>query len=328
VARLKLTVGISSYDHVRDLFTREYMPEGLSLRQLDLPVEELFYRFITWREWEVSEISFGKFVAMRAAGDESLVGIPVFPSRVFRHSAMFVRADSPLEHPSELRGLRIGIPEWVQTAGIYMRGTLADEFGVGLTEVRWVQAGVNQAGRVEKVKLNLPDGVQYSSRPDASLAELLVKGEIDAVFSAHPPDGTSGPEPAIRPLFRDPHAAELASWREHGVYPIMHTVAIRRDVIDRNPWVARSLFKGFELAKQRSIARLHSRTISYFPVPWISEHAADFVPDGADPWPYHVEPNRRVLETFLRNCGEQGLLPAPLAPEDLFWPGIDSGYRV
>ena len=328
MARLKLTVGISSYDHVRDLFTREHMPEGLSLRQLDLPVEELFYRFIKWREWEVSEVSLAKFVAMKAAGDESIVGIPVFPSRMFRHSAMFVRAGSSLEHPSDLRGLSVGIPEWAQTAGVYIRGTLGDEFGVGLSDVRWVQAGVNQPGRVEKVSLNLPPDVEYASRPDASLAELLAKGEIDAVFSAHAPDGTGGTAPAIRPLFRDPHAAEIASWREHGVYPIMHTVAIRSDVLDRDAWVARSLFKGFELAKQRSIERLNSRTISYFPVPWISEHAAGIWPDGGDPWPYHVEPNRHVLETFLRYCHEQGLLASPLKPEALFTPAIDDGYRV
>lgn len=327
MSRLTLTVGISSYDHVRDLFAREHMPEGLSLRHLDLPVEEIFYRFIKHREWEVSEISFAKFVAMKAAGDESITGIPVFPSRMFRHSAMFVRADSPLEHPGELRGRTVGIPEWAQTAGIWLRGTLGDEFGVGLPDVRWVQAGVNQPGRVEKVAFTLPPGVEYASRPDASLAQLLTSGEVDAVFSAHPPDGTGGPDPAIRPLFRDPHAAEVASWREYGVYPIMHTVAIRSDVLDRDPWVARSLFKGFENAKQRSLERLRAHTISYFPVPWIAEHAASVWPDG-DPWPYHVEPNRHVLETFLRYCREQGLVSAPLKPEALFTSAIDAGYRV
>jgi 4,5-dihydroxyphthalate decarboxylase len=328
VTLLTLTVGISSYDHVRDIFTREHMPEGLSLRQLDLPVEELFYRFIKHREWEVSEISFAKFVAMKASGDESITGIPVFPSRMFRHSAMFVRADSPLEHPSQLRGLRVGIPEWAQTAGIWLRGTLGDEFGVGLPDVRWVQAGVNQPGRTEKVAFALPPGTDYTSRPDASLAQLLTSGEVDAVFSAHAPDGTDGPEPAIRSLFRDPHAAEVASWREYGVYPIMHTVAIRSDVLERDPWVARSLFKGFEAAKNRSVERLRSRTISYFPAPWIAEHATASWPADGDPWPYHVEPNRHVLETFLRYCHEQGLTESPLKPEALFTPAIDAGFRV
>lgn len=326
---LVLTMGMSSYDHVRDLASGAVRPEGVTIRHLELPVEEIFYRFIKWREFDVSEISLAKFSTMVAQGDDSLVGIPVFPSRVFRHSSMYVRADSDLHTPEQLRGARIGIPEWAQTASVYSRGLLVHDYGVPLTEVSWVQAGVNQPGRREKVAFDLPPGVSYTAAPDRSLDDLLAAGDIDAMFSAHPPESFLREDGGTRRLFADPESAEREYWARTGVHPIMHTVAIRREIVDAHPWVPMTLYKAFCAARDRSIRRIRDYTLSSVPVPWLPRYVADLWPDaGADPWPYGVEGSRTTLDVFLQYAHEQGLHARRLTPEELFSPHIDAGFRV
>jgi len=328
--RLTLSMGIGHYDHVADLLSGAVQCEGLDLRHLELPVEEVFHRFIKYREWDVSEISMAKFSALVSQGDDSLVGIPVFPSRMFRHSSMYVRADSGITDPAQLAGKRIGVPEWAQTAAVYSRGVLTHEYGVPLSDVRWVQAGVDQPGRKEKVRLHLPEGVTCTPDPQHSLSELLLAGQLDAVFSAHPPSCfLQRPDEVVR-LFADPPGVERKSWGVTGVFPIMHAVVIRRDVVDAHPWVPVTLFNGFQRAKRRSIERLTDMTVSRFPVPWIQsyvEQSWSRFPEG-DPWPYGVEANRVTLETFLRFGHEQGVLARPVDPDEMFSPKIKDAFRI
>src|SRR6202158_3763026 len=179
-ARLHLTLATTDYDHVRDLTNGVVRAEGIVLTGFVLPVEEIFFRFIKNREWDVSEMSFGKFIAFAAQANSPFIGIPVFPSRVFRHSAFYVRADRGIKSPKDLEGKTVGIPEWAQTAGIYARGFLSETAGVDLTKIKWVQAGMNEAGREEKVGFTLPKGIQYSQRRDTSISAMLLSGEIDA----------------------------------------------------------------------------------------------------------------------------------------------------
>src|SRR3981081_2273642 len=200
-------MAISRYDHVRDLTSGTVRAEGIDLTTLNLPVEEIFYRFLHHREWHVSELSLAKYVALRAAGDESICAIPVFPSRVCRHSSIFVRPDGPRQ-PAQLAGARIGVPEWAQTASVYTRSLLMHEWGVPLTDVHWVQAGVNQPGRREKVELHLPPGVTLSSVTDRSLDEMLHAGDLDAVFPAPPPASFERGDPGIVRLFADHEPGE------------------------------------------------------------------------------------------------------------------------
>jgi 4,5-dihydroxyphthalate decarboxylase len=323
MTRVRLSIGISDYDHVRDLFSGAVRAEGLDLVHLDLPIEEIFHRFLHHREWDVSEISLAKYSAMVSRGDTSLVGIPVFPSRVFRHSSMYVRADSGIEHPEQLRGRRVGVPEWAQTAAVYSRGLLVHEYGVPLAEVEWFQAGVNQPGRKEKVNLSLPAGVRCTPVPDRSLSEMLVSGDLDAVFSAHPPDCFEHGDGSVVRLFRDTETVERDYHRRTGIFPIMHTVVIRREVAERDPWIPSTLYKAFEAAKERSLARLHDKTISRFPVRWHADPGP-----AADGWPYGVAGNRTTLEAFLGFAREQGVLGAEVRPEQLFAPSIDGGFRI
>ena len=327
--RLRLTLAIGEYDHVRDLCTGAVRAEGITVTPLHLPTEEIFHRFTRYREWDVSEMSFAKYAALRSRGDDSLEAIPVFPSRMFRHSSIYVRTDGPVRTPADLLRRRAGVPEWAQTAAVYTRGLLADRYGLDLRAIEWVQAGVNEPGRAEKVALSLPEGLRLTPRPDTSLEALLHGGGIDAMLSAHPPAAFEAGAPWIRRLFDDPEAEERAYHAETGIFPIMHVVVLRRAVLDRFPWAARNLYDAFEQAKRRSQARMLEFTASRIPLPWAPYRAAAAqAAFGGDPWPYGVEPNRVTLEAFLGWAAEQGVAARHMPPAELFAPETLTAVRV
>jgi 4,5-dihydroxyphthalate decarboxylase len=328
-ARLHLTMATADYDHIRDLVHGVVRADGIALTPFVLEVEEIFHRFIKHLEWDVSEVSFAKYASLTAQGAAPMVAIPVFPSRVFRHSSLYVRSDRGIADPKDLEGRTIGIPEWAQTAGIYARGLLAEYYGVDLRKIRWVQAGVNQPGRAEKVELKLPAGIRYETRPDASLSELLVTGEIDAVMSARVPSAFAQGKANIDRLFPDYRNEEMRYFEQTGIYPIMHTIAIRRAVFERHPWVAMNLFKAFEEAKRRSAARVADVTAARIPLPWSAALAAEFAEKfGPDLFPYGIEANRPTLDAFCRFAHDQGVTPRRLSPEDLFPREVRSAAKV
>ncbi|MFQ5765774.1 MAG: hypothetical protein ACE5GT_12675 [Rhodospirillales bacterium] len=329
MGKLRITIATSDYDHVRDLAMGRVAAEGIDINYLNFTVEEIFYRFTLNREWEVSEMSLAKFVAQVAGEAPDITGIPVFPSRVFRLSSIYLRKDKGITGPEQLRGKKVGVPEWAQTAAVYTRGYLVHEVGVALAEIDWVQAGVNEAGRVEKVKLNLPKGVRYTSVPDKSLSEMLLASELDAVMTAHPPICFDERHPDIVRLFPDYREAEEAYYERTGIFPIMHVIAIRKDVLKKNPWVARNLFTAFEEAKERSIKRALEVTASRFPIPWGADYAAKMKRKFAEGYfAYGVEPNRATLEAFLLYAHEQGVSARRLAPEELFPKAVQGRYKV
>jgi 4,5-dihydroxyphthalate decarboxylase len=329
VARLVLSIAISDYDQVRDLTEGRIRPEGITLLPMRFAVEEIFFRFVKFREWEVSELSFAKYVSLRSQGDESIVGIPVFPSRMFRHSSIYIRADGPVSRPEDLAGRRVGVPEWAQTAAVYSRGALARQFGVDLRSIHWVQAGVNEPGRVEKVALALPDGLTLERRPDTSLDAMLLAGEVDAVLSAHPPRSFLAGDPRVLRLFPDPESIERQFFATTGVFPIMHLIGIRAEVVQRFPWVCGNLFAAFDAAKQAAVARAREFTASRLPFAW-AQPAADRAAAlmGGDPWPYGIEANRTTLEAFCTWAAEQGVAHRRLAPEELFPPEVQAQVRI
>jgi 4,5-dihydroxyphthalate decarboxylase len=257
------------------------------------------------------------------------VAIPVFPSRTFRHSALYVRSDGPVGDPRALAGGRIGVPEWTQTATVWVRGMLQDDYGVELKDVQWFQGGTNEPGRTEGVSVDLPPGVTVTPVPDRSLNDMLLAGELDAVIAAHPPDEFTRSSGRIVRLFGDYRTVEEAYFGDTGVFPIMHVIAIRRDVHDAHPWVALNLYTAFEEAKRRSLARALDLNAPRFPVPWgpaNAQRAAETF--GPDFWPYGIEPNRPTLEAFLGYAHEQGVCAQLLAPEDLFVPQVRETFRV
>jgi 4,5-dihydroxyphthalate decarboxylase len=324
-----LTLAISPYDHVEDLVAGRIVPEGIRLTCLTLPVEEIFFRFLKYREWDVSELSLAKYASLISQGDDSLTALPVFPSRIFRHSSIYVRRDGPVRSPQDLAGKRIGLPEWAQTAAVYSRGFMMHQYGIDLAGIGWLQAGVNELGRAEKVALNLPPGIRLTPLPDRTLSQMLVEGEIDAVLSARPPGCFESGHPNVTRLFEDYVTAEANYYRETGIFPIMHVLALKRATVKAQPWIAMSLLKAFEEAKRRSVARALEVTAPRFPIPWCFEHARRAQElFGSDYWPYGVEANRTTLEAFLQYAYEQGICHRQLTPEDLFPEQVLQRVRI
>lgn len=330
MTRLPLTMAIGPYDHVRDLATGIVRCEGVDLNILEMPVEEIFHRFIAHRQFDVAEVSLAKLSALRAAGDDGLVGLPVFPSRMFRHSSIYVRRGSGLESPTELAGLRVGVPEWAQTAAVYSRGLLQHHYGVDLRSVTWVQAGVNEPGRREKVGLRLPEGVVVDRRRGDTLSGLLLDGEVDAVLSAHAPDCFYDRPDQVTRMFEDAREVEQEYFASTGIFPIMHAVAIRRELVDANPWLPSSLYKAFIEARDRGVARARETAASFAPIPWMASHLREVerVMNSGELWPYGIEANRRTLESFLQFGLEQGVLSAPLEVTELFASAVEDTFRV
>jgi 4,5-dihydroxyphthalate decarboxylase len=335
MSKLRLTLGISDYDHVRDLTSGTVTAQGIDLLPLDLVVEEIHFRFTAFREWDVSEMSLGKYISLVSQGEPPMVAIPVFPNRAFRHSSIYVRRDAELTDPTQLAGRRVGVPEWAQTAGIYARGFLAHQYGVPLSAIDWWQAGVNQPGRAEKVELRLPRDIRLHRVADRSLTEMLLAGDLDAVMTAHPPEppdglpsqGGAGPE--IIRLFVNAAAVEEAYWRATGIFPIMHVVAIKREVYAQYPWVAMNLFKAFDEARRRSVRRAFDVMASRFPVPWMADYAGRWRElFGGEYFPYGLEANRVTLGAFCDYAHEQGVCHRPVTPEELFAPEVLRAFRI
>jgi 4,5-dihydroxyphthalate decarboxylase len=271
-------------------------------------------------------MSMGKYVSLRSQEDNSIAAIPVFPSRVFRQSMIYVREGGKIDRPEQLKGRRIGIPEWAQTAVIYSRGYLVHQAQVPLASVEWVQAGVNEAGRVEKVKPKLPDGVRLRPEPQHSLNDMLLAGDIDAVLSARPPRGFGS---GIRRLFPDYEAVEAAYFRETGIFPIMHVIVIKTEVLERHPWLAMSFYKAFEEAKRRSVERLSDITASHAPFPWLPPYTERMKAlFGEDIWPYGLEKNRTTLQAFVDFAFEQGVCHRRLELEELFPKQVLTSFKV
>lgn len=326
---LELTLAVNDYDHVRDLVSGAVPVQGVDLTCLRYSIEELFFRFTRMREWHVSELSLAKYASLRAAGDESVVAIPAFPSRTFRHSSIFVRGDGPVDDPRALAHGRIGVPEWTQTATVWGRGLLDEHYGVMLEEVEWVQAGTNEPGRIEGLPIETPDGITVTRVPDRCLNDLLVAGELDAVIAAHPPTGFHDGTGRVVRLFSDYRAVEEEYFRATGVFPIMHVVVLRGDVHEAHPWVAMNLLTAFEEAKRRSLERALDSNTPRFPVPWgfaNAEAAQELF--GCDLWPYGIDPNRTTLEKFLQYAHHQGVCARQLEPEELFAPQVQLTFRV
>jgi len=329
MARLKLTLATADYDHIRDLSTGLVQPEGIDLTCLVMQIEEMFFRFINYREFDVSEMSMGKYTALASQDDKRFWAIPVFPSRIFRHSSIYIRTKGSVRQPSDLVGKRVGVPEWAQTAAVYSRGALMHQYGIDLASINWVQGGVNDAGRTEKVALQLPNGVKLERVTDRSLDDMLLAGELDAVLTAHPPESYEHGNPEVTRMFEDFVPVETEYYRQTGIFPIMHVIAMKRELVEEYPWMPMQLYKAFEEAKARSVARMLELTAPRVPIPWCYAHTANAQKlFGEDHWPYGIEANRRTLDAFLQYGFEQGVCRRRLQPEELFPPQMQKSFKV
>src|SRR6266446_760037 len=306
--KIKLTIATTDYDHFRDFRAGAVQAEGIEHIWLTLGHHEIFSRFTFNREWDVTELSFAKFSAQVTRPDSDIIGLPVFASRLFRFGSFYVNRKSGIKTAADLKGKSIGSPEWAHTAAVYMRGWLHHEAGVKLQDVHWYQAGANEAGRIEKVELNLPPGVKLTRVADKSLSEMIASGEIDCALIARPPNSFLAAHPDVVRLFPNYLEMEEAYYEQTKVWPIMHIIAIQRRVLDEHPWVARNLYNAFVESKRRSLERLLDPAVSRYPLAWLATYArkmADLF--NGDPFPYGIEENRPTLEQFLRYTREQGI---------------------
>lgn len=328
--KLHLTVACGDYDRTKALQDGAVQPEGIRLNYLPLQAEEIFWRMGGHREFDASEMSLSNHITLVSRGNSPFVAIPIFPSRYFRHSCIFINTDSGIKRPEDFKGKKIGAPEYSITAAVWIRGMLQDEYGVRTHEMQWFVGGQEAPGRKERVALKLPPEIRVSPiADDKTLNGLLESGELDGLISARAPSCFVKGSPKIRRLFPNYKEVEMDYYKRTKIFPIMHVLVIRRDVYEQHPWVARSLYKAFCEAKDRAIQAMHITNTLACTLPWLFAEI-DLLKQvfGSDWWPYGIEPNRPLLETLIRYMGEQGLIDRPLKVEEVFAANVAGEFKI
>lgn len=317
MARLHLTMACAEYDRTRPLMDGTVKPEGVELNCIQLGWEEMFYRMGRFREFDVSEFSCSTYTALKGRG-EDLVGIPVFPSRMFRHSCIYVHTGSGIAKPQDLKGRRVGVPKYHMTAAVWIRGMLHDEYAVAPQDMLWFEGG--EAAHVKEVDHHLPPSVRKEQVPGTKvLGDMVAAGELDAFVGARMPKAFAAGAPGIRRLFPNYREAEKAYFQKTGLFPIMHVVVIRGDLARQHPWLPASLYNAFCRAKEAAYQRMAEAGALVHALPWLlAELEETKALMGQDPWPYGVAANRKTLETLCRYTFDEGLAPKRLRAEDMF----------
>jgi 4,5-dihydroxyphthalate decarboxylase len=315
----KLSLACSECDRTQGLRDGSVPVEGVDLTCIGLPVEEVFYRMLRYREFDAAEISLSSYL-LSLEQDAPFVAIPAFPSRMFRHSGIYVNSQNGIEGPADLMGRTVGVAEYQLTANVWIRGILAEHYGVPVASVSYVTGGLHAPGRREKIPLSLPADIRIEPIPEGkTLAQMLVDGEIDALYTPRTPAPFAAGRPEVRRLFPDAGLEEERYFAATGVFPIMHTVVLRRDRYEESRWLARALLKAFEQARRQAMDGIDETASLRYMVPWLHEEVARTrAVLGEDYWPYGIGPNIGPLETFLRYAAEQGLATRPFSPADLF----------
>ena len=322
MAKLKLTFGCWNYDRTRALMDGSVQPDGIDLNYLNMPVEETFFRMLRHQEFEVAEMSLSSYSVSMFREPRPFVAIPVFPSRFFRHSCIYVNASAGIREAKDLIGKRVGTPEYQMTAPVWIRGILQDHYAVPVDSVTYFTGGEESPGRSEKLKLTLPPNIRVEQiGPDQTLAQMLHSGEIDALYTARMPSSFLKGDGKVKRLFEDFEPVERNYFKETGIFPIMHTIAIKREVYEANRWVAQSLTKALKESQRRTYDDLADTAALKVMLPWLTAHVEQVKREmGDDFWPYGLKKNEATLRTFLRYHFEQGLSPRLLEPRELFAP--------
>ncbi|HXX83639.1 MAG TPA: ABC transporter substrate-binding protein [Casimicrobiaceae bacterium] len=328
--RLRLSLACWNYDRTRALMDGSVRPDGIDLTYLNLPVEETFFRMLRHREFDVAEMSLSSYTVSMFREPRPFVAIPVFPSRFFRHSCIYVNASAEIRQPKDLIGKRVGTPEYQMTAPVWIRGILSDHYGVPVDSVSYHTGGLEETGRSEKLKLDLPPNIRIVPIGEAqTLSAMLASGEIDALHTARMPSTFVTGGGKVKRLFENYVEVEQQYYRDTGIFPIMHTVVIRREVYEKNRWVAQALYKAFVAAQKRTYEDLYVTAALKAMLPWLTAHVEQTrALMGEDYWPYGFEPNRKTLSTFLRYHHEGGLSKRLLEPEELFARETMEGFKV
>jgi 4,5-dihydroxyphthalate decarboxylase len=320
---VKLSIATTDYDHFRDFRTGAVNAEGIDHTWSLLGHHEIFARMTLHREWDVSEMSCGKFSTQISRENPDIYALPVVCSRLFRFSSFYINKKSGIKTVGDLKGKKVGSPEWAHSAAVYMRGWMHNEQGVKLGDVHWYQAGANAPGREEKVELNLPADVKLTRIADKSLSEMLASGEIDCAIIARPPTCFLQGHPDVVRLYPDYLEMEEDYYKRTKVWPIMHMISIQRSVLDENPWIARNLYNAFLESKNRSLERLLDPAVSRYPLAWLPTYARKMRDTfGGDPFPFGIDENRATLEILALYAFQQGIAHRHVKVEEMFPPGV------
>ncbi|MSQ55458.1 MAG: ABC transporter substrate-binding protein [Betaproteobacteria bacterium] len=327
--KLPITLACGLYDRTYGLHDGSVPVEGVDLNFLPMMPVETFRRQGRHAEFDASEFSLSTFLVLHARGDRRFVGIPVYPSRRYRHEHVWINAHAGIRTPHDLKGKRVGVQEFVQTAALWIRGFLEHDYGVRTQDVDWYFGGYNEPDPHFKprIEMAMPANVRTQViAGDTCIDAMLDRGEIDAVLPALPASFRRG-SPNVARLFPDFRAAEEDYFRRTRIFPIMHVVVIRRELYEQNRWVAQALYKAFVRAKELAIRRLTTSPPLHATLPWLTEHIeATQRVMGRDYWSYGLEQNRHVLETAARHAWEQGMLEKPIARiDELFAPETHAG---
>jgi 4,5-dihydroxyphthalate decarboxylase len=313
--RLRLTLATGDYDITRPLIDGAVEPAGLDLIRVTMPSPQRHYRMIMHHEFDIAELSLGSYVARLSRGEDDLIAVPAFPHRRFRHGYAFVSAKSGIDEPAQLAGRTVGLRSWQTTAGVWLRGILDEHHGLPVSAVRWVKQDV------EDVELQLPADISLTQvDDDRTVTGMCARGEIDGLVYPELPRQVTENHGTILRLFPDAKAAEQDYFRDTGIFPIMHVVAMRRELAERYPWLPRTMLEAFEEAKRLAMRRLDNpRTVSLAWLRALQEEERALL--GPDPWHYgYDEVNRNTLDTFLGYAVRQGVAAKRLGAADLFHP--------
>ncbi|CAM4337232.1 ABC transporter substrate-binding protein [Comamonas aquatilis] len=328
MSKLELSLAIGNYDRCRPLIDGAVQIDGVNPVIMTLSPEEIFFRAFRGQEFDICELSLSSSTLQAAQGSFPYVGIPIFLSRAFRHTAIYCRTDR-IQKPEDLKGRKIGLPEYQLTANVWVRAILQDDYGIAPSDVTWVRGGMSHAGRPEKIKIKLPDNVRVEDAPEGeTISSLLAKGEIDGYVAPRAPDVPAG-TPNIGWLFRDPVEAAKDYYRRTNIFPIMHILGVRRELADRHPWLPGAIYKAFEESKTKALEHLSETSATKITLPFVEERlkeARDLM--GQDHWSYGIKANRHVLENFFKHHHAQGLSPRLVTPEDLFHPGTFEQFSL
>ena len=321
MGKLRLTIAFWDYDRVRPLIDGTIQPEGIELTPVISRPSETFFKMLRHQEFEVSELSFSNYTMLRSRGDDKFMAIPVFPSRLFRHSCIYVNKKAGINEPKDLNGKRIGVPEYSMTAAVFARGFLLHEYGVEPEKIEWFSGTQDGLQRPSRIDFDLP-GVKLTRMPlEQDMGPMLETGEIDAIISPNAPKALDWEDSPVKRLFPDYRAAEKAYFAKTGIFPIMHTVVLRKDIYEKYPWAASSLYEAFEKAKEWAYEQLVETDALKLTLPWVvAEIEETRRIMGHDFWPYGIEPNRVSLQALPQYLYEQHLAPRAPAIEELFAP--------
>jgi 4,5-dihydroxyphthalate decarboxylase len=326
MSRLALSVAIGDYDRNRPLISGAVAIDGVDPIVMTLSPEEIFFRAFRTVDFDICELSLSSFTVKTAAGDCPYVGIPAFVSRAFRHTAIYVRTDR-IKEPKDLKGRKVGVPEYQLTANVWARALLEDDYGVAPADIHWIRGGIDEPGRPEKIAVTLPDGVRLDDAPTGTtISALLASGDIDGFIAPRPP---SIRHPDIGWLFPDPVAAAKDYFARTGIFPIMHLIGVRRTLVDRHPWLPAAVLKAFTQSKAAALALLSDTSATKVTLPFVEERLGEArALMGEDFWPYGVDANRKTLDAFLHHHHRQGLSSRRLAVDDLFHPGTRASFKL